>query len=62
MRRLLWSLLVAGALAALPAPTAAEAFPVPCVDCREEFVGGDELVSLLFDWCRLLRVVLCPWS
>lgn len=62
MRRLLWSLLIAGGLAALPAPPPADAYPFPCVDCGSEFLGGGELAGVLTSWCHLLSLVLCPWA
>lgn len=62
MRRLLWSLSIAGALAALPAPQPADAFPFPCVDCGSQFLGGGELSGVLTGWCRLLSLVFCPWT
>jgi hypothetical protein len=62
MKRLLWSLLIAGALAALPAPEPAGAYPVPCVNCGEDFLTGGELAGVLTSWCHLLSLVFCPWS
>lgn len=62
MRRLLWSLLIAGALAAVPSPQPVDAIPVPCVDCGSDFSDSGELAGALVYWCRLLSVVLCPWA
>lgn len=60
MKRLAWSLVIAGALGVFPAPRAADAYPVPCSDCGDQFPGGGELDSALRYWCKILSVVFCP--
>ncbi|MBI2072449.1 MAG: hypothetical protein HYW06_09270 [Gemmatimonadetes bacterium] len=59
MKRLLWSLAVVGTLAALPAPSPADAYPVPCADCDAQFPGSGELDSALSYWCKVLSFVTC---
>lgn len=56
MKRLLWSLGIAGALSVLPAPPPADAIPVPCSDCADQFPNG----GMLQYWCKILSTVFCP--
>lgn len=56
MKRLLWSLAIAGVFAALPAPRPADAIPTPCSDCGDQFPDGGALQY----WCKILSAVFCP--